>query len=64
MSGNIAAVLTPVGLLMLSEQVAPGNNFPWALVALGIGGGRVLAVGGYLIARFLAHHHSTNNQDQ
>ena len=59
----IAATLA-AGLLLLSEAPAPNNSFPWSLVTIGISGGGVLAVGGYLVARFLADRRGADNDHQ
>jgi len=44
---------TVIAAIAGASLQAPGSSFPWSLVALGVGGVGVLAVGGYLVARFL-----------
>ena len=64
MQGTFTAAINTVSLLLLGDGPAPNNSFPWSLVAIGIGGGGVLAVGGYLVARFLAGRNRVDSQDQ
>lgn len=62
MSSRIIAALA-AGTLLLSQSSAPRNAFPWSLVTIAVTGAGVLAVGGYLVARFLANRQRADSED-
>jgi hypothetical protein len=64
MVGTITAVGAGAVRWLQIGGAAANNSFPWSLVAILLGGGGTLAVGGYLVARFLTKRREEELQNK